>query len=271
MNTNTQSRDDMLEENLLVIDDNGRIMSRRVSQFYGTALLGAISLQMNSHDSSLSQTESWTLNRIKRAAQAVAPGDNIMFIDDSRRIRSCRINPDYGTALLENLPQNPKEVADCAKAAWSYDIAIQSSEASGSKQETRAESSQRPTKQSEPTARILSDHILSTVNRQPYDRDWMSKHNIDESCLNGPSSKIKLDVLVKNGAIKTGDLLCVIYELDDGSASLEVGKVSRCCCLPASHLCSKEMLIYIDSPPPLPRSYKYLEILKILKILSTLD
>ena len=64
----------------------------------------------------------------------------------------------------------------------------------------------------------------------------MRKYNINDSCLNGPSSQMKLDVLLKNGAIKAGDLLCVRYELDEGSPDLEVGQVSRCChllaCLP---------------------------------------
>ena len=249
-------------ENLLVVDNDGRIISCRVSYIYGRALFGAIAMQSgNIHDSSLSQTESLSLEKIKRAAQAVAPGDNIMFINDNRRIRSCRINPKYGIALLEYLRQNPQEVADVAKAALSYDPAIQSSEASSSSQETRAESSQRPSKKSKPSytnpsfsavstsatpttkASILSDHILSTVNRQPYNRDWMSKYNINDSCLNGPSSKVKLDVLVKNGAIKAGDLLCVRYDRDDGNENVEVGEVSRCDYVPTSHIRSNKMLI----------------------------
>ena len=249
-------------ENLLVVDDNGRMMSCRVSHIYGRALFGAIAMQLgNVHDSSLSQTESLSLEKIKRAAQAVAPGDNIMFINDSRRIRSCRINPKYGIALLEYLRQNTEGVADPAKTALSYDTAIQSGEASSSKQETRAEASQRPSKKSKPSytnpsfsavstsatpttkAGILSDQILSTVNRQPYNRDWMSKYNINDSCLNGPSSKIKVDVLVKNGAIKAGDLLCVRYERDHGNENVEVGEVSRCEYLPTSNIRSKDMVV----------------------------
>ena len=232
-------------------------MSCRVSHIYGRALFGAIAMQLgNVHDSSLSQTESLSLEKIKRAAQAVAPGDNIMFINDSRSIRSCRINSRYGIALFEHLRQNPEEVAGFAQDALSYDTTIQSNEASSSNQETRAQSSQRPSKKPKasytnpsfsavstsatpttPTtkARILSDHILSTVNRQPYNRDWMSKYNINDSCLNGPSSKIKVDVLVKNGAIKAGDLLCVRYERDDGNENVEVGEVSRCDYMPTSH------------------------------------
>ncbi|KAM0798774.1 hypothetical protein BDR22DRAFT_912186 [Usnea florida] len=233
-------------ENLLVIDNSGRILSRRVSQLYGTVLLRAIvhsERLQDVHHTSLLQTEPWTLENIKEDVQAISPRDNFIFVDDSRRILSCRINPDNGIALLESLPQNPTEVADYAEAALSHNPTIQSSEASSSKQGTGAQSSQRPPTQSKPLytdssfplsntsatptakARILSDQVLSTINRQPYDRDWMSKYNIDDSCLNGTSSEIKLDVLFKHGAIKAGDLLGVRYELDDGSAYIEVGQV----------------------------------------------
>ena len=267
MNTTTHSQENTLQ-NLLVIDKNGQILSRRVSQLYGTALLRAIvhSVHLRDvHHTSLLQTESWTVENIKEDAQAVCPGHNIIFIDDNRRILSCQINPDYGLALLESLPQGPTEAAEHAEAALSYNTTIQSSEASSSKQGTGAESSQRPSTQSEllytdpasplfntsstttANARILSDQTLSIVNRQPYDRDWMSKYDIDDSCLNGPSSKIKLDVLLKNGAIKAGDLLYVSYELDDGSANIEVGQVRRCC-FPVSHIRSKGTFI-LTSPP----------------------
>ena len=271
MNTTTHSHENT-RKNLLVIDNSGRILSRRVNQVYGTVLLRAIvesERLQDVHHTSLLQTEAWTLENIKEDVQAISPGDNIIFIDDSRRILSCRINPDYGIALLESLPQNPTEVTDYAEA---------------SKQGTRAQSSQRPSTQSEPlytdssiplsntsatptaNARILSDQILSTVNRQPYDRDWMSKYNIDDSCLNGTSSEIKLDVLFKHGAIKAGDLLGVRYELDDGSVNIEVGQVRRCCFFPAPHIRSKETFILTSSllvfvgPTTTPRSSKPLSV-----------
>ena len=282
MNTTTHSHENT-RENLLVIDNSGRILSRRVSQVYGTGLLRAIvhSVRLQAvHHTSLLQTEPWTLENIKEDAQAVSPGDNIIFVDDSRRILSCRINPDHGIALLESLPQNPTEVADYAEAALSYNPTNQPSEASSSKQGTGAQSSQGPSTQSKPLytdssfplsnksatptakARILSDQVLSTINRQPYDRDWMSKYNIDDSCLNGTSSEIKLDVLFKHGAIKAGDLLGVRYELDDGSAYIEVGQVRRCCCFPGPHICSKgtfiltSLLLVFIGPTTTSRSSK---------------
>lgn len=53
----------------------------------------------------------------------------------------------------------------------------------------------------------------------------MTKYNVNDACLNGPSSKITLDVLLKNGAIKLNDLLCVRYEPDDGTSNTEVAVV----------------------------------------------
>ena len=283
MNTTTHSQENT-RKNLLVIDNSGRIVSRRVSQIYGTSLLRAIAHSVHLqavHHTSLLQTEPWTLENIKEDAQAINPGHNIIFVDDSRRILSCQINPDYGIALLESLPQNTTEFPDDAETALSHNTTIQSSEASSSKQGKGAESSHRPSTQSEPldtdssfplfntsatptaNARILSDQILSTLNRQPYDRNWMRKYKIDDSCLNGPSSKIKLDELLKHGAIKAGDLLCVRYELDDGNSNHEVGQVSRCC-LPASPIRSKGNAYTDFSTPPFPRSYHHLAILTIL-------
>ena len=277
MNTPTRSQDNTLQ-NLLVIDNNGQIYSRRVSQLYGTALIRSLAHTVHLrhiHHTSLLQTEAWTLQNIKEDAQAIKPGHNIIFVDDSRRILSCQINPDHGIALLKDLPENPTEVADHAQAALSHNTNIQSSEASSSKQGTGAESSQRPSRQYEPlhtdsaspllntsatptaNAGILPEQTLSTLNRQPYDRDWMSKYNVNDSYLNGPSSEISLDVLLKSGAIKAGDLLYVSYELEDGSENNEVGQVRRCCCFHASHTLSKGtliltsfLLLFIGPPTP---------------------
>ena len=267
MNTITYPPDNT-QQNLLVVDNNGQILSRRVSQNYGTSLIRAIARTVNIrhvHHTGLMSFEPWTLENIKEDAQAINPGHNIIFVDNKRRILSCRVNPDYGKALLESLPQNPTEVADPAEAALSYDTTIQSSEASSSKQGTGAQLSQRPSTQSKPldtdssfplfntsatptaNAGILSDQTLSTLNRQPYDRDWMRKYDINDSCLNGPPSQLTLDMLLKNGAIKSGDLLCVRYEGDDGEENLEVGQVSRCCYFPASPIHSKRTFI-LSSP-----------------------
>ena len=138
MDTTTHSQENTLK-NLLVVDNSGRILSRRVSQTYGTVLLRAIARSVNLrtvHRTSLLQHEPWTLENIKEDAQSISPGHNIIFVDEKRRILSCRVNPDYGKALLESLPQEPTEVADDAEAALSYDTTIQSGEASSSKQGT---------------------------------------------------------------------------------------------------------------------------------------
>ena len=247
MNRETDPRGAAPKENILVVEDNGRIVSRRVSQVYGRALLGAMALRINSlsfrhlHDSFFPQIELLTLDKIRRTAQAVAPRDNFMFIDASRRILSCQVNPDYGVALLESLQQTLED-ASHTQSVSSHATVTQASETSSNQRDTIAESSQCASKgfmQPHPntpysplsisetlanTAGILSDQILSFANRQPYDRDWMSKYSINESCLDGPLSKHKLDVLVRYGAVKVGDRLRVTYHRDDGPV-VKIGEV----------------------------------------------
>ena len=235
-------------DNLLVVQDNGRISSHRVSQVYGRTLLGAMALRMNSlpfkilHTSFLPVHEPLTLNKIRNAAQTIAPRDSLMFIDDSRKILSCRIKSDYGMALLQSLQRAPEEASQ-TQAVLSHAKATQASAAGNNRDIMMTGSSQHASMElHEPYANassfslstsgtptntlgILSDEILSSANRQPYDRDWMSKYSINETCLTGPSSKHKLDVLVRYGAVKAGDKLCVPYHPDSSGPVVIVGEV----------------------------------------------
>ena len=203
MNRETGSQGSATARNLLVVQANGKILSCGVSQIYGQALLGAMGLRLNSlpfkevHVNFLSQHESLAPNEIRKAAQAVAPGDNFMFIDDGRIIRSCRINPEYGVAIIEKLHAEE-----------------------GSQTHATSSSPFRPGISGIPanSSGILSDQILSSANRQPYDRDWMTKYDINESCLHGPPSVLKIDVLLSYGALKVGDKLCIPYRSDGGLA-----------------------------------------------------
>lgn len=218
----------------MFIESDGRISSRRVSQIYGRALLGALTLRMNSlpfkilHESFLPQHEPWTLDKIRDAAHANAPRDNFMFINDDRKILSCRVHLHYGIALLESLPKaaeavpsNPlsrlrtRETGESQEAITvpdehAYEELHQTYEDGSSSSALRTPGA--------PASRmaILPDHILSSANRQAYDRDWMDRYNVNEDCLNGYPSKHKLDVLLRYGALRVGDRLCVAYHPDSG-------------------------------------------------------
>ena len=185
MNRGTVLHENPPTGNILVIDDDGEILSCRVSQVYGRALLGAMALRMNKlrsrdlHESFLSHHESLTLNNIRRTAETVAPGDNFIFINENREIISCCINPQYGVALLENLQHTPEEA---------YQV-LPRSQASGNSnyQDTTTESYQHAHEElhqpwadasssslttsmtSASIVGILPDPILSSANRQPYD------------------------------------------------------------------------------------------------------
>lgn len=231
MNRGTVLHENPPTGNILVIDDDGEILSRRVSQVYGRALLGAMALRMNElrsrdlHESFLSHHESLTLNNIRRTAETVAPGDNFMFINDNREIISCCINPQYGVALLENLQHTPEGTSQVlprsqASENSNYDTTSKSYQHAHEEihQPWADASSSSPTTSmtSASIVGILPDQILSSANRQPYDRAWMANYNINDDCLNGYTSKHKLDVLLRYGAINVGDRLCVAYHPDSG-------------------------------------------------------
>lgn len=220
-------------DNLLVVEDNGKSLSCRVSQVYGRALLGAMALRLNKlrskeiHVSFLSQDESLTSNEIRKAAQVAAPRDNIMFIDDSRKILSCRINAEYGAVLIEKLQRTPDEASQTRGVALPH-VTVAPASDYDNDIDMLLESPQRTSPELHgplgDSLGILSDQILSSANRQPYDRDWMTKYNINEDCLNGPPGRHKIDVLLRYGAIKAGDKLCITYH-PDGAPALRYGEV----------------------------------------------
>lgn len=243
MDKGASSWDDATIENLLVVDDNSRILSCRVSKIYGKALLGAMALPKSSspvtdlHVSFLPDHEPWTMNTIKIAARTVAPGDNFMFVDDSRKIVSCRINPDYGVTLLENILQEVSQTHSVlfqptvtqARATNNQAMVLEASQHASEElhqSDLKASSSPPPSiaRTHAYNLETLSDEILSSANGQPYDRDWMNKYGISEECLKGSRSKHRLQMMVRHGAIKVGDKLCVTYYPGRGPV-VKVGKV----------------------------------------------
>lgn len=239
MNTETSSQEIAPTENLLVVDHKGRVLSRRVSQVYGRALLGAMALRVPSlpsmqlHGSFLQQNEPFTLNKVRKAVRTVAPRDNLIFIEDGGKILSCQINFDYGRALLESL-QHTSEDASETRAVLSRATFTRANETGNHGGNMMTHSSGHASEEmhqhhpstsspslgtSTPSAKnlgILSDQILSSANRHPYDRDWINRHCIKEDCLDGSLSKHKVDVLIRHGAIRVGDRLCVTYHPDSG-------------------------------------------------------
>lgn len=225
-------------------------MSRSVSQVYGRALLRAMAPTSSKsplkelHVSFLSRDEAWTPNEIRKAARGVGMSDNFMFIDDGGKILSCRISCDYGVALLQSLQQSPGEAsrtrspmtqpadASASEIVNDRDMMWESPRHSSQHHNhAQAISSSPPPSVFETPASnylgTLSDHILSSANRQPYDRDWMNKYGISEAwLLRGPQSKHTLDLLFKHGAIIPGDKLCITYQSPAGPVIkfAEVGK-----------------------------------------------
>ena len=70
------------------------------------------------------------------------------------------------------------------------------------------------------------DAVFASAEGNPYDRDWISNHGLNEEVLTEiPNSKHKLDLLVRHGAVVAGDKLCVIYH-SNGSPVVIEGEVS---------------------------------------------
>lgn len=63
--------------------------------------------------------------------------------------------------------------------------------------------------------------IFASADGKPYDRDWMSKHNVNDDILEGVPSKHKLDALVRHGAVIVGDKLCVTYHSSGNPHTIE--------------------------------------------------
>ena len=69
------------------------------------------------------------------------------------------------------------------------------------------------------------DGIFSSANGQAYNRDWISRHNVNEDILKGDPSKHKLDMLFRHGAVIVGDRLRVTYH-SSGNPVVREGVVS---------------------------------------------
>ena len=74
-----------------------------------------------------------------------------------------------------------------------------------------------------PQPNLIPDHVF--VSSVGYDQNWMVKHGINETVLQGFSSKHQLRSLISNNAIKLGDKLRVTFQTANGAVNKE-GTVS---------------------------------------------
>ena len=66
------------------------------------------------------------------------------------------------------------------------------------------------------------DAVFTSAEGNPYDRDWMSNHGLNEEVLTEiPNSKHKLDLLVRHGAVIAGDKLCATYHSNGSPIVIE--------------------------------------------------
>ena len=186
--------------------------------------------------------------------------DNLFFRTDDGRVLAVRISPTLGPELLlgRSQPDRPlREVpappfASNLPTAVGNDLAgdaqLQASTANASAEpSTTASDADRPANVSsnrpapDPqapsvlpgTLRPYSDAGIvdagawmhGIFSSEIYDRDWMSKHNVNDDILDGIPSKHKLNVLFKHGAVFVDDKLCVTYH-SSGNPTVKEGEVS---------------------------------------------
>lgn len=65
------------------------------------------------------------------------------------------------------------------------------------------------------------EQILESTDGQPYDRNWIANNGVDEEVLTGWTSKHKLDLLVRHGAVVAGDKLRITYHGPQGAVTEE--------------------------------------------------
>ena len=65
------------------------------------------------------------------------------------------------------------------------------------------------------------EESFTSTDGVKYDRKWLEKNDLDQSVLLFPTSKHKLDQLVRNGAVIIGDKLQIAYESAAGKVVKE--------------------------------------------------
>ena len=186
--------------------------------------------------------------------------DNLFFRRDDGRVLAVRISPVLGSELLIGLsqPDHPLRHIPAPPFASTPSTAVDNDPAGDTQLQTStANTSAEPSTQASDAnraANVSSDrpapdpHALSALPRtlrpnpgagivdagawmhgifssEEYDRDWMSKHNVNNDILEGTPSKHKLNALVKHGAVFVDDKLCVTYH-SSGNPTVIEGAVS---------------------------------------------
>lgn len=174
--------------------------------------------------------------------------DNLSFRIDDGRVLAVHNSPTLGPELLGGLSQPSGPLTQLAALPvvstlyTTHDDAVASSaqnlpsinnapaqpslSASSSSRTAGLASTLRPNSAAgviNPDAWV--DGIFSSADGRPYDRDWISNHNVNDDILEGDPSKHKLDLLFRYGAIIPGDKLCVTYRSSGNPVIIE-GEVS---------------------------------------------
>ena len=178
--------------------------------------------------------------------------DNLSFRIDDGRVLAVHSSPTLGPELLGGLSQpsgpltqlaplpvvstlyatHDDAVASSAQNLPSIENApAQPSSSASSSSRTAGVASNTPapvhgasaglasTLRPDPAAGVINPDAW--VDGRPYDRDWISNHNVNDDILKGDSSKHKLDLLFRYGAIVPGDKLCVTYRSSGNPVIIE--------------------------------------------------
>ena len=189
--------------------------------------------------------------------------DNLFFRTDDGRVLAVRVSPTFGPELLRGLSQPSEPPTQLAALPFvlapstAHDDAVASNAQNLPSTENASAQPSLPASGPSRTAGVASntpapipgasaalasmlrpnshagvidadawvDGIFSSADGRPYDRDWISNHNVNDDILKGDTSKHKLDLLVRYGAVIPGDKLCVTYR-SSGNPVIVEGEVS---------------------------------------------
>ena len=178
----------MVIDKLSFRTDSGRILAIRISPTLGPELFRGLSHQIGPMTELSALPFVSTSSTAFNGGLAIDAHDLALAADTSAPRSSSASGPDR----LAGVSSNASVLVPCASAASSSNLRRNSG-----------------------TGIVNADAwvygIFTSAEGKPYDRDWMSKHNVKGDILVGVPSKHKLNTLVRHGAVIVGDKLCVTY------------------------------------------------------------
>ena len=194
-----------MTDNLFFVQDDGTVLAVRIEPAAGPHLLRGF-CALSQPTGSPSQ-----LSGLPFAATAARNLDDALANEAQNDTSSSR-----ASTRLPSAPVRSKKASTSIKASAS----VRSTSAATS-------STSSPTPSTVAPGRVAQmDAVFASAEGNPYDRDWISNHGLNEEVLTEiPNSKHKLDLLVRHGAVVAGDKLCVTYH-SNGSPVVIEGEVS---------------------------------------------